>query len=47
MFFKLLGRVTWLLGRITWFTLKVVAPPLARRYQKRLTGSSSSAHARA
>ena len=31
MFFKMLGRVTWTI-------LKVVAPPLARRAQKRLTG---------
>jgi hypothetical protein len=31
MFFKMLGRVTWKI-------LKVIAPPLARRAQKRLTG---------
>jgi hypothetical protein len=39
MLLKLLGRITWFLGRVTWFVLKVVAPPLARRTQHRLSGS--------
>jgi len=30
-----------ILGRITWQILKIVAPPLARKLQHRLTGSRS------
>jgi hypothetical protein len=41
MLFKVLGRITWFLGRVTWLVLKVVAPPLARRTQQRLTGQKS------
>lgn len=28
-----------ILGRITWSILKIVAPPLARRFRHELTGS--------
>ncbi|WP_157260930.1 hypothetical protein [Patulibacter minatonensis] len=29
-----------ILGRITWQILKLIAPPLARKFQHRLTGTA-------
>ncbi len=44
--YKTFSKILWgtlkLVGRAVWLVLTVVAPPLARRFQRRLTGNEST-----